>query len=63
MVASLTFSGSTYKRLFPRSDEPHDFPITHLWKEVVGRVDAVFYYTDLMYLIQVHILTCSDIKP
>lgn len=45
-------SGPIYMRLDTRRDGLHAFPITRLWKEVT-RVDAVFSYTDKMYLIKV----------
>lgn len=50
-------------RLDTRRDGFHAFQITRLWKEVVGRVDAVFSYGDKMYLIKVDLPSFSDTKP
>ncbi|XP_036413581.1 hemopexin [Colossoma macropomum] len=46
------FIESMYIRLDSHRDGSHPFPITRLWKEVSGRVDAVFAYGDKMYIIQ-----------
>ncbi|TNM94220.1 hypothetical protein fugu_002396 [Takifugu bimaculatus] len=46
------FAGPIYMRLDTRRDGFHAFPITRMWKEVVGKVDAVFSYGDKMYLIK-----------
>lgn len=51
--SSLTSTGPIYMRLDTRRDGFHAFQITRLWKEVVGNVDAVFSYSDKMYLIKV----------
>lgn len=40
-------------RLDTRRDGFHAFPITRMWKEVTGRVDAVFSYGDKLYMIKV----------
>lgn len=40
-------------RLDTRRDGLHSFPITRMWKEVAGSVDAVFSYTDKIYFIKV----------
>lgn len=60
--SSLTSSGRIYLRLDNQRDGVHAFPITRMWKEVLGSVDAVFSYSDKMYFIKVHFPTCSDIK-
>nr|AFE88226.1 warm-temperature-acclimation-related 65-kDa protein [Oplegnathus fasciatus]AFE88228.1 warm-temperature-acclimation-related 65-kDa protein [Oplegnathus fasciatus] len=46
------FAGPIYMRLDTRRDGLHSFPITRMWKEVTGGVDAVFSYTDKIYLIK-----------
>lgn len=45
--------GTNYMRLDTRREGHHDFPITRSWKEVTNGVDAVFSYSDNMYLIKV----------
>lgn len=50
-------------RLDTSRDGFHAFPITRMWKEVVGNVDAVFNYGDKMYLIKVDFPSFSDMKP
>lgn len=40
-------------RLDTHRDGSHHFPISRLWKEISGVVDAVYYYGDNMYIIQV----------
>lgn len=42
-----------YLRLDTHRDGSHHFPISRLWKEISGGVDAVFSYGDNMYIIQV----------
>ncbi|XP_028286323.1 hemopexin-like [Parambassis ranga] len=49
---SYLFAGPIYMRLDTKRDGLHAFPITRLWKEVRGGVDAVFSYTDKTYIIQ-----------
>ncbi|XP_076579730.1 hemopexin [Chaetodon auriga] len=46
------FAGPMYMRLDTRRDGLHAFPITRSWKEVTSGVDAVFSYTDKIYLIK-----------
>ncbi|XP_029942057.1 hemopexin [Salarias fasciatus] len=46
------FSGPLYMRLDTHRDGLHSFPITRAWKEVTNGVDAVFSYTDKIYLIK-----------
>ncbi|XP_070850142.1 hemopexin [Chaetodon trifascialis] len=46
------FAGPMYMRLDTRRDGLHAFPITRAWKEVASGVDAVFSYTDKIYLIK-----------
>nr|XP_046238839.1 hemopexin [Scatophagus argus] len=46
------FAGPIYMRLDSHRDGFHAFPITRAWKEVTGGVDAVFSYTDKIYLIK-----------
>lgn len=40
-------------RLDTKRDGFHAFPISGAWKEVTNGVDAVFSYSDKMYLIKV----------
>nr|QBF53719.1 hemopexin [Dacodraco hunteri] len=49
---SYVFAGTNYMRLDTRRDGLHAFPIVRSWKEVTNGVDAVFSYTDNMYLIK-----------
>ncbi|KAK5847683.1 hypothetical protein PBY51_016791 [Eleginops maclovinus] len=49
---SYFFAGLIYMRLDTSRDGLHAFPITRSWKEVTSGVDAVFSYTDKMYLIK-----------
>ncbi|KAM9836013.1 hemopexin [Aulostomus maculatus] len=46
------FSGPIFMRLDTKRDGFHPFLITRGWKEVSGRVDAVFSYADKMYFIK-----------
>ncbi|XP_035533680.1 hemopexin [Morone saxatilis] len=46
------FAGPIYMRLDTHRDGLHPFQITRAWKEVTDGVDAVFSYTDKMYLIK-----------
>ncbi|XP_047432432.1 hemopexin [Mugil cephalus] len=46
------FTGPMFMRLDTRRDGVHAFPITRTWKEVAGALDAVFSYTDKIYLIK-----------
>ncbi|CAG5933645.1 unnamed protein product [Menidia menidia] len=46
------FAGPIYMRLDTRRDGLHAFPITRTWKEVTNGVDAVFSYTDKIYMIK-----------
>ncbi|CAI5637865.1 hemopexin [Oreochromis niloticus] len=46
------FTGLNYMRVDNRRNGLHAFPITRGWKEVTNGVDAVFSYTDKMYLIK-----------
>uniref|UniRef100_A0A8C6SXZ8 Hemopexin n=1 Tax=Neogobius melanostomus TaxID=47308 RepID=A0A8C6SXZ8_9GOBI len=46
------FAGPIYMRLDTARDGLHAFPITRSWREVAGGVDAVFSYTDKMYMIK-----------
>ncbi|XP_051283974.1 hemopexin [Dicentrarchus labrax] len=46
------FAGPIYMRLDTHRDGLHAFPITRAWKEVTNGVDAVFSYTDKIYLIK-----------
>lgn len=48
-----TISDTLYVRLDSQRDGIHPFPIVRLWKEVSGRVDAVFSFDDKIYIIQV----------
>lgn len=49
----LNFSGLNYTRVDNKRNGLHAFPITRGWKEVTNGVDAVFAYTNKMYLIKV----------
>ncbi|XP_017288315.2 hemopexin [Kryptolebias marmoratus] len=46
------FSGSSYMRQDTHRDGFHNFPIIRGWKEVTNGVDAVFSYTNKIYLIK-----------
>ncbi|XP_041637858.1 hemopexin [Cheilinus undulatus] len=46
------FSGPIFMRLDSRRDGFHAFPITRNWPEMTNGVDAVFSYTDKMYMIK-----------
>uniref|UniRef100_A0A3Q1HXU4 Hemopexin n=1 Tax=Anabas testudineus TaxID=64144 RepID=A0A3Q1HXU4_ANATE len=46
------FAGPIYMRLDTHRDGLHGFPITRSWKEVANGVDAVFSYTDKIYMIK-----------
>ncbi|XP_053170325.1 hemopexin [Scomber japonicus] len=46
------FAGPIYLRLDTQRDGVHAFPITRTWHEVTGGVDAVFSYTDKIYMIK-----------
>nr|XP_015807999.2 hemopexin [Nothobranchius furzeri] len=46
------FTGPTYMRLDTHRDGHHAFPIARGWKEVTKGVDAVFSYTNKIYLIK-----------
>ncbi|KAG7239343.1 hypothetical protein INR49_029331 [Caranx melampygus] len=46
------FAGHIYMRLDTNRDGFHPFPITRAWKEVTKGVDAVFSYSDRIYLIK-----------
>ncbi|XP_040888046.1 hemopexin [Toxotes jaculatrix] len=46
------FAGRIYMRLDTHRDGLHAFPIIRGWKEVTNGVDAVFSYTDKIYLIK-----------
>ncbi|XP_041821914.1 hemopexin [Chelmon rostratus] len=46
------FAGPMYMRLDTHRDGLHAFPITRAWQEVTRGVDAVFSYTDKIYLIK-----------
>ncbi|XP_023251217.1 hemopexin [Seriola lalandi dorsalis] len=46
------FAGPIYMRLDTHRDGFHAFLITRTWKEVTGRVDAVFSYSGKIYLIK-----------
>uniref|UniRef100_A0A668A4Y5 Hemopexin n=1 Tax=Myripristis murdjan TaxID=586833 RepID=A0A668A4Y5_9TELE len=45
-------SGSNYMHLNPKGPHRHPFPIIRKWKEVTEGVDAVFSYTDKLYMIK-----------
>lgn len=49
---SYAFHDAMYLRLDTHRDGSHHFPISRLWKEISGGVDAVFSYGDNMYIIQ-----------
>ncbi|XP_072318714.1 hemopexin [Eucyclogobius newberryi] len=46
------FTGRVYMRLDNARDGLHAFPIIRSWREVVNGVDAVFSYSDKMYIIK-----------
>ncbi|KAF3706355.1 Hemopexin [Channa argus] len=46
------FSGPIYMRLDTKRDGLHAFPITRTWKEVSNGVDAVFSFTNKIYMIK-----------
>ncbi|KAK2856782.1 hypothetical protein Q5P01_005517 [Channa striata] len=46
------FSGPIYMRINTQRDGLHAFPITRTWKEVTNGVDAVFSFTDNIYMIK-----------
>ncbi|XP_055764168.1 hemopexin-like [Salvelinus fontinalis] len=46
------FTGPIYMRLDTHRDGKHTFPIARTWKEVVSGVDAVFSYSDKIYIIK-----------
>ncbi|XP_070711535.1 hemopexin [Pempheris klunzingeri] len=46
------FAGTIFMRLDTHRDGLHSFSITRAWKEVTGGVDAVFSYTDKIYMIK-----------
>ncbi|XP_051915209.1 hemopexin [Hippocampus zosterae] len=46
------FAGPIYMRLDTDRDGLHAFPITRGWKEMTSGVDAVFSYTDKLYMIK-----------
>ncbi|XP_060888778.1 hemopexin [Labrus mixtus] len=46
------FAGPIFMRLDSRRDGLHAFPITRTWREMTSGVDAVFSYTDKMYMIK-----------
>ncbi|KAJ0062323.1 hypothetical protein NL108_007537, partial [Boleophthalmus pectinirostris] len=46
------FAGPIYMRLDTARDGLHAFPIKRSWREVASGVDAVFSYTDRMYMIK-----------
>lgn len=46
-------------RLDTHRDGLHAFPITKAWKEVTSGVDAVFFYTNKIYLIKVDLEVTS----
>ncbi|KAM6957928.1 hemopexin [Tautogolabrus adspersus] len=49
---SYFFAGPNFMRLDSRRDGLHAFPITRTWREMTSGVDAVFSYTDKMYMIK-----------
>lgn len=51
-----------YLRLDTHRDGSHRFPISRLWKEISGGVDAAFAYGDNMYIIQVKSIRKRRIK-
>lgn len=48
-----TSSGQIYMRLDTHRDGKHTFPIARTWKELANGVDAVFSYSDKIYIIKV----------
>nr|XP_019960730.1 PREDICTED: hemopexin-like [Paralichthys olivaceus] len=46
------FAGPIYMRLDTHRDGLHAFPITRMWSEMVRGVDAVFSYSDKLYMIK-----------
>ncbi|XP_061571609.1 hemopexin-like [Cololabis saira] len=46
------FAGPIYMRMDTQRDGLHPFPITRTWKEVTNGVDAVFSYTNKIYMIK-----------
>ncbi|XP_068165201.1 hemopexin-like [Antennarius striatus] len=46
------FAGPIYMRLDERRNGLHAFPITRMWKELTNGVDAVFSYSDRIYMIK-----------
>lgn len=46
------FTGHNYMRLDTHRDGKHTFPIARTWKEVTNGVDAVFSYSDKIYIIK-----------
>ncbi|XP_044044147.1 hemopexin [Siniperca chuatsi] len=46
------FAGRIYMRLDTHRDGLHAFPITNVWKNMTRGVDAVFSYTDKIYVIK-----------
>nr|XP_057941845.1 hemopexin-like isoform X2 [Doryrhamphus excisus] len=46
------FTGEMYMRLDTQRDGWHAFPISRNWKAMTGRVDAVFSYSDKIYMIK-----------
>ncbi|XP_061565399.1 hemopexin-like [Cololabis saira] len=46
------FAGPIYMRMDSQRDGLHPFPITRTWKEVTNGVDAVFSYTNKIYMIK-----------
>uniref|UniRef100_A0A4W5NI76 Hemopexin n=1 Tax=Hucho hucho TaxID=62062 RepID=A0A4W5NI76_9TELE len=46
------FTGRIYMRLDTHRDGKHAFPIARTWKEVTDGVDAVFSYSDKIYIIK-----------
>uniref|UniRef100_A0A8C8GWB5 Hemopexin n=1 Tax=Oncorhynchus tshawytscha TaxID=74940 RepID=A0A8C8GWB5_ONCTS len=46
------FTGRIYMHLDTHNDGKHAFPIARTWKEVANGVDAVFSYSDKIYIIK-----------
>uniref|UniRef100_A0A3Q3X2N2 Hemopexin n=1 Tax=Mola mola TaxID=94237 RepID=A0A3Q3X2N2_MOLML len=46
------FAGPIYMQTDIRRDRRHIFPINRMWREVNGSLDAVFSYSDKLYLIK-----------
>ncbi|XP_014007262.1 hemopexin [Salmo salar] len=46
------FTGQIYMRLDTHRDGKHTFPIARTWKELANGVDAVFSYSDKIYIIK-----------